>query len=165
MSRVRSRRCRRRRGAWRRPDFRGQLSRQRQEVLEQHVAGGLGRVVGGDRGQDRREDGTSTLPRGLQGDVAREAISDDDVHGRGHQVATLDVADEVQSFEGRQELMGLFHQGRALRRLLADREQTDARAIDVVVAWTNVLAIRANWTSISGVHSEFAPASTSTMGV
>jgi len=70
----------------------------------------------------------------------REAISDDDVHGRGHR-SDLDVPTS-SVLRGPQELMVSFT--RACPSSTPRRSRANRRgAIDVVVGWTNVLAIRA----------------------
>ena len=85
-----------------------------------------GRDRAGARGAaDRVADRARGALQRLQGDVAGEAVGDDDVGRPGEQVAALDVADELDPVGRGQALVGRDHVGVALLLLLADREQGD----------------------------------------
>src|SRR5680860_270888 len=66
----------------------------------------------------------------LQGDVAGEAVGDDDFGPAGGQVAALDVAGEVDSGRLAEQRVGGRHLLPPLAPLLADREQADAGTLD-----------------------------------
>src|SRR5829696_7808304 len=65
----------------------------------------------------------------LQGDIAGEAVADDDVRGPGEQVPALGIAGELE-LARRQERVRLERELVSLLRLLADREQAHLRARD-----------------------------------
>jgi hypothetical protein len=62
-------------------------------------------------------------------DVARKAVGDDDFREAVVDAVRLDVADEVE-VAAAEQLVDLLRQLIALRRLLADVEQRDARVLD-----------------------------------
>ena len=65
----------------------------------------------------------------LERHVAGEAVGHDHVDGRARQVEALHVAGEVERALG-EPVVGGEHLGGALARLLADRQQADARPLD-----------------------------------
>ena len=67
---------------------------------------------------------------GLEGDVADEAVADDDVGVAVEEVAAFDVADEVDVGELAEEGQGVAGEGVALGVFFADGEQADAGAVD-----------------------------------
>jgi len=71
------------------------------------------------------EDGGGDAFAGFQDHVADEAVADHDFHGTLKQVATLDVADEMDGGPG-EELEGVLGEGVTLGVLRADGEQADA---------------------------------------
>ena len=77
----------------------------------------------------------------------------------------LDVADEVQPLRGRQARVDVEHELRAARRLLADRQQRDARASTPCTTLASAAPMNANWTRCSARTSVFAPTSTSVTGI
>src|SRR5688572_27306128 len=68
---------------------------------------------------------------GLEGDVAGEAVGDDDVGPAEGEVTPLDVADEPGQL--REQVVGALAHLVALAHLLADRQERDPGPIDAVV--------------------------------
>ncbi len=103
------------------------------ELIE-GTAGEHGADLGGDGAgeglAERVADEAADALTGFEGDVADEAVADDDVRGAIEDVAALDVADEVkrECLEERQGFPGEFV---ALGFFLADGEQADAGAGDL----------------------------------
>ena len=106
--------------------------------------------------------------QGLQHDVAGEAVGHHDVHPVAHHVPALDVADEVARpapQRPREQGVGLFHQGVALGRLLADGQDADPGLAHAEALGGQRQPIWANWTSIGAVQSTLAPESIRMVGV
>ena len=101
---------------------------QREQVREEDLRRLPGGVVGPEDGQHGVEEEAQRSLQGLQRDVAGEAVGHDDVGRRGQQVPALEVADELEARTvrrlGGEQAVGLLHQRRALRWLLADGEQS-----------------------------------------
>ena len=82
-----------------------------------------------ERLEERADERFMPPSRRLQRDVAGEAVGDHDVDVVGHEVAALDVADEVDARRAaRSSSWVSFTSGLPLRGLLADRQQADPRA-------------------------------------
>src|SRR3954470_11117554 len=94
------------------------------DALEQEWRDDVGGLLGlrcAERGEHEARGGLERALHRLERDVAREAVRDDDVRMPGHEVTTLDVADEPR-LAGEQR-MGLLAELVALARLLAVGEQ------------------------------------------
>src|SRR5688500_8219510 len=77
------------------------------------------------------QDRPHTALDGLEGDVAGEAVGDDDVGPAEGEVTPLDVADEPGQL--REQVVGALAHLVALAHLLADRQERDPGPIDAVV--------------------------------
>ncbi len=110
--------------------IRADLGIQREQRRQQGVGVRLVVLFRGERLEQRRQDDPHAALERLQHDVAGEPVGHDHIGRLAHHVAALDVADEADAGGVRHQLECLFAQGVALAGLLADRQQTDRRAID-----------------------------------
>jgi hypothetical protein len=85
---------------------------------------------GGDFFLEGVEEGFGPAFDDFEGDVAGEAVGDEDVAGVLGDVAAFDVADEVDEGVGFDEFAGFFDEGGAFFFFGADVEDGDARVLD-----------------------------------